>query len=59
MVKKIKKFVVFILFSMVFQLIHNKIQSGESDQGLKLIPSAEARCCPAGSTRLDDNGNCY
>ena len=58
MVKKIKRFVLFVLFSMVFQLIHNKIQNENTDQSLKLIPSAEAKCCPEGSDHLDGNKNC-
>ena len=58
MVKKIKRFIVFVLFSMVFQLIHNKVQTGENDQNLKLIPSAEAKCCPQEADHVDSNGNC-
>ena len=59
MVKKIKRFVVFVLFSMIFQLIHGRLQNGASgEQELKLVPSAEAKCCPANETTLDRNGNC-
>ena len=58
MVKKIKRFVLFVLFSMVFQLIHNKIQNGNADQSLKLVPSAEAKCCPVDKDHVDKHGKC-
>lgn len=57
MVKKVRRFVVFVLFSMFFQLLNGK--TTEEQGAVKVgIASAEARCCPAGSTFLDANGNC-
>lgn len=59
MVKKVKRFIVFVLFSLFFQLLHGRTQTGTgAEQGLNLIPSAEAKCCPAGSNHLDSNGGC-
>ena len=62
MVKKIKRFVIFMLFSLFFQLFHLKT-SDETNEGQKFIPqlgasSAEAKCCPVGTKKLDSNGNC-
>lgn len=57
MVKKVRKFIVFVLFSMFFQLLNGK--TTEDQRTVRLgIPSAEARCCPAGSTFLDARGEC-
>ena len=62
MVKRVKRFVLFVLFSLVFQLIHNRVAEGTGEGekfGIKVgIPSAEAKCCPAGTKRLDSKGNC-
>ena len=58
MVNKVKKYIVFVLFSMLFQLLHNKIQGVNEGSGFFLVPSAEAKCCPAGTTHLDSDGRC-
>jgi len=62
MVKKVKRFIVFVLFSLFFQLLHVKTSDGTNEGqniGPRLgVPSAEAKCCPPGSTGLNRNGEC-
>ena len=58
MVKKVKRFVVFILFSIFFQLIHNKIAGTNEDNSFRLIPSAKALCCPPETEYVKDGKCC-
>ena len=60
MVKKVKRIIVFMLFSLFFNMLSNKTETGSSKAKLawSVVPSAEAKCCPAGSDHLDNNGNC-
>ena len=63
MVNKVKRFVVFVLFSFIFQLIHVKVaEEASEEQKFNIragVSSAEAKCCPPESTGLDSYGNCY
>lgn len=57
MVKKVKRFIVFVLFSFFYSLMSGKLtnHSGKIEIGTN---EAEAKCCPAGSVSLDKYGNC-
>jgi len=67
MIKGIKKFVIFTLFALCYSM---QYQRGEQrferiGKGLSLtasrigVSTAEAKCCPAGSIGVRDDGTCY
>ena len=68
MVKKVKRFFIFALFMMLYPLASRQVSTQKDAQTTSIgkgslfnfgIPSANAACCPEGSSGVDENGDCY
>ena len=59
MAKKIKRFIVFLFFSLFFSLLSGKINGGKKvDKTASWNSAAAGQCCPEGVGKTEDGAKC-